>query len=152
MISTRRTIAAPGMMAGSERSRWSRAQRHAASVRKETPMQSSLDLWLNVFCAVVFPLLILANLAGWGTTSPASTYLWREEPGLMRVSMVVIGILALWSMAQIALRFGLIGDTGLNAVMVALGVPFLVAAVGEIWLAARALLRYRRRRADGLPR
>src|SRR5665647_2843446 len=76
----------------------------------EKPMQplSDYDLVLNIFVAVVMPLLILVNLMNWGASSAMSTYLWREHPGLMKVSLVVIGLISLYSMVQLAVHYGLI--------------------------------------------
>ena len=72
---------------------------------------TTYDLVLNIFVVVIMPLLIVANLKGWGTQSPLNIYLWRESPNLMRVSLVILGLLALYSLVQLAGYFGLISPS-----------------------------------------
>ena len=52
------------------------------------------------------PILIFANLMDWGTKSPLNVYLWREHPNLMRVSLVILGLLALNAMVGLAAHYG----------------------------------------------
>jgi len=106
-----------------------------------------VDLYLNIFIAVVFPVLIIFNLASWEVKSPLNTYLWREEPNLMRVSLVVIALLTAFTYGRLAVHFGVLTPSALNILMVLIGLPFLVAAIAEIWLAVGALRRYLRSRA-----
>lgn len=106
----------------------------------------TVELYLNVFIAIWFPLLIVVNLRSWGARSPLNAYLWREEPNLMRVSLVVIGLLTAFTYARLAAHFGLLAGSVLNVIMLVTGVPFLVAAIAEIWLGTRALRRYLRAR------
>jgi len=101
-------------------------------------------LVLNIFVAVVMPLLILANVMGWGARTPVNDFLWRDHTNFMRISMVIIGLLALWSMVQLAAHFGLISAGVADVAMPVLGIPFLILAVVEIWLAFRALQDYLR--------
>ncbi len=105
-----------------------------------------VDLALNIFIAVGFPLIIAANVWNWGPRSPLNGYMWREEPSLMRVSLVVIALLALFAYVQLALHFGLLSAPYDNVAMAVIGVPFAIAAVAEIWLAVGALRRYLRAR------
>jgi hypothetical protein len=107
------------------------------------------QLILNFFVAVMMPLLILANVMGWGARTPVNDFLWRDHPNFMRVSMVIIGLLALWSIVQLAAHFGLISTGVADVAMPILGVPFLILAVVEIWLAFRALKDYLRMRRSG---
>lgn len=107
------------------------------------------QLILNFFVAVVMPLLILANVMGWGARTPVNDFLWRDHPNFMRVSMIIIGLLALWSIVQLAAHFGLISTGVADVAMPILGVPFLILAVVEIWLAFRALKDYLRMRRSG---
>lgn len=104
------------------------------------------DLVLNIFVVIVMPLLIVSNLRGWGTASPLNTYLWREHAGLMRVSMLILGLLTLWALVQLAGHFGLITGAVADVAMPVIGIPFLIAAVVEIWLAIRAFMHYLRAR------
>jgi hypothetical protein len=114
----------------------------------ETPMQplDTYHLVLNIFVAVVMPLLILANVMGWGARTPVNDFLWRDHTNFMRLSMVIIGLLALWSMVQLAAHFGLISFGAADVAMPILGVPFLILAVVEIWLAFKAFKDYRQMR------
>lgn len=107
------------------------------------------QLILNFFVAVVMPLLILANVMGWGARTPVNDFLWRDHLNFMRVSMAIIGLLALWSIVQLAAHFGLISTGVADVAMPILGVPFLILAVVEIWLAFRALKDYLRMRRSG---
>lgn len=106
------------------------------------------DLYLNLFVAVVMPLMILVNLTGRGAANPRNTYLWREHPNFMWLSMGIIGLLSIWSMIQLAGHFHLISGEAVQAVMVVIGVPFLVLAFVEIWLGARLLVQYLRTRGS----
>ncbi len=107
---------------------------------------TTYDLVLNIFVVVIMPLLIVANLKGWGTQSPLNIYLWRESPNLMRVSLVILGLLTLYSLAQLAGYFGLISPSVLDYVLPAIGIPFLIAAIVEIWLVVKAISQYMRAR------
>lgn len=98
---------------------------------------STFDLYLNIFNAVVLPLLIVANLSGWVARNPANACLWREHGTFMRLSMVILGLLSLWSIAQIAGHFGLISGPAVEIIVMVIGVPFLFAAVVEIRLGAK---------------
>ena len=86
-------------------------------------------LVLNIFVAVVMPLLILANVMGWGARTPVNDFLWRDHTNFMRISMVIIGLLALWSMVQLAAHFGLISTGTADVAMPVLGVPFLLSLI-----------------------
>ena len=103
-------------------------------------------LVLTAFVAVVMPMISLANVMGWGARTPMNDFLWRDHANFMRVSMVIVGLLAAWSMVQLAGHFGLISAASANIALPLLGIPFLVLAVAEIWLAFRALKDYLRMR------
>jgi len=106
---------------------------------------TTYDLVLNIFVVVIMPLLIVANLKSWGA-SPLNDYLWRENPNLMRVSLVILGLLTLFSLVQLAGYFGLVSTSVLDYVLPAIGIPFLVAAIVEIWLVLKAISQYMRAR------
>jgi hypothetical protein len=106
---------------------------------------TTYDLFLNIFVVVIMPLLIVANLKNWGA-SPLNDYLWRENPSLMRVSLVILGMLTLFSLVQLAGYFGLVSPSVLDYVLPAIGIPFLVAAIVEIWLVLKAISQYMRAR------
>jgi hypothetical protein len=105
---------------------------------------TTYELVLNLFIAVVMPLLILANLRDWGMKSPMNVYLWREAPNLMRVSLVILGLLAVWSVIRLGGHFGLLPADLVDTALLVVGVPFLIAAVAEIWLVAKAARQYLR--------
>ena len=109
---------------------------------------SQYDLYLNFFVAVVMPILILTNLMSWGINSPLNVYLWREQPNLMRVSLVILGLLAVWSVIRLAGHFGLLSAGLVDSALLVVGVPFLVAAVAEIWLVSKAARQYLRAQAN----
>lgn len=104
------------------------------------------ELYLNIFVAVVMPLLIAANLTGRVRANPRNAYLWRDHPNFMWLSMGIIGLLSLWSMVQLAGHFGLIGGAAVELALPVIGVPFLILAVAEIWLGVRLLVQYLRTR------
>ena len=106
---------------------------------------SPFEVYLNIFIAVVFPLLIVRNLVD-GERSPRNSYLWRHEADLMRVSLIVIGILWVWTLARLAIHFQVLTRGAIQPVMLILAIPFGIAAVAEIWLGTGALLRYMRNR------
>ena len=41
------------------------------------------------------------------SSSPLNAYLWREHPNLMRVSLVILGLLALNAVVTLAEHYGL---------------------------------------------
>jgi hypothetical protein len=105
------------------------------------------DLYLNVFVAVVMPVIILANLMGW-SRNPMNDYLWREHAPFMWLSMAIIGLLAVWSWFQLAGHFGLVSAATVDTALVVIGVPFLIAAFVEIWLGVRLVLLWLRTRGN----
>lgn len=104
------------------------------------------DVVLNCFVVVVMPLLIVANLQNWGLRSPLNEYLWREHPTLMRLSLFIIGLLTLSAAVQLAGHFGLMSASAVDFALPLIAIPFLMAAVVEIWLGIGAVVRYRRMR------
>ncbi|MFA5899682.1 MAG: hypothetical protein WC829_11285 [Hyphomicrobium sp.] len=106
----------------------------------------TFDLYLNIFIAIWFPLLILVNLKNWGERSPFNSYLWRMEPGLMRMSLVLVAIMAAYAGVRLAVQFGLLPSTRMETALAVLAVPFLLGSVAELWLGGRALVRYMRSR------
>ncbi len=104
------------------------------------------DIVLNCFVIVVMPLLIVANLQKWGLRSPLNEYLWREHPTLMRLSLFIIGLLTLSSAVQLAGHVGLMPAAAVDFALPLIGIPFLIAAVIEIWLGVAAVVQYRRMR------
>jgi hypothetical protein len=107
---------------------------------------SDFDLYLNLFVAVVMPILIVTNLMNWGTNSPLNVYLWREHPNLMRVSLVLLGLIALNAIVGLAAHYDLLPAAAVDYATLVLGLPFLITSVAVIWLSVRAVLQYLRAR------
>ena len=107
---------------------------------------SQYDLYLNLFVVIVMPLLIVTNLMNWGTNSPLNVYLWREHPNLMRVSLVLLALIALNAFVGLAAHYGLLPAAAVDTATLVLGIPFLLASVAVIWLSVRAVLQYLRAR------
>lgn len=105
------------------------------------------DLYLNIFVGVVMPLIILANLMGW-SRNPMNDYLWREHSRFMWLSMAIIGMLAVWSWIQLGVHFGIVPTAFGETALLVIGVPFLIAAVAEIWIATKLLIRWLRTRGS----
>lgn len=108
------------------------------------------DLYMNIFAAVVLPLIIAANLNPRVRSFGNNAYLWRDHAKFMWLSMVIIGLLSLWSIVQLAGHFGLVSGQVVQVAMPAFGIPFLILAVAEIWMAGRiAIQLLQARRAAG---
>ncbi|WP_072377476.1 hypothetical protein [Hyphomicrobium sp. NDB2Meth4] len=107
------------------------------------------DLYLNFFVAIGMPLIILANLRPSVRNSPLNAFLWRDHTNFMRTSMVIIAMLSLWSMVQLAGHYGLASAAFVDWAVLAIGIPFLVAAVAEIWFGAQFLRQCLRARFSG---
>jgi hypothetical protein len=108
------------------------------------------DLYMNIFAAVVLPLIIAANLNPRVRSFGNNAYLWRDHAKFMWLSMVIIVLLSLWSIVQLAGHFGLVSGQVVQVAMPAFGIPFLILAVAEIWMAGRiAIQLLQARRAAG---
>jgi hypothetical protein len=108
------------------------------------------DLYVNIFAAVVLPLILAANLNPRVRSSGKNAYLWREHAKFMWLSMVIIGLLSMWSMVQLAGHFGLVSGQMVQSAMPVFGIPFLILAVAEIWMAGRIAIGFlQARRAAG---
>lgn len=106
---------------------------------------SNFDLYLNFAVAVLMPLLIVANMFDL-SSSPFNAYLWREHPNLMRVSLFMLGLLALNAMATLAEHYGLISAATAEYAIPVLGIPFMITSIAVIWLSVRAVTQYLRTR------
>ena len=109
----------------------------------------TFDLALNFFVVVVMPLLMWANLRGVASTSPMNQYLWREHPNFMRVSLVILGLLTVFSAITLLEHYGILSHAFASVAGIVIGIPFLVVAVVEIWLAIVVLRKYLAARAAG---
>jgi len=110
---------------------------------------STFDLVMNFLVVIVMPLLILANLRNFGRKSPLKTYLWNEHPNFMRVSLVVIGLLMMFSVTGLLGYYGLVSPTFVEYAAPVLAILFLIVALAEIWLSIAVLRKYFRTRKAG---
>lgn len=104
----------------------------------------SLDthaLVMNAFIVVAMPLVILVNLRGAARTSPMHNYLWRENPNLMRVMLVILGAVMLFSVIDILAHKGVISPLMREMLSMLVGVPFLFLSLATIVLAAICMVR-----------
>ena len=106
-------------------------------------------LVLNFTILIMMPLIIWANLRQNGTANPFNTYLWTEHPNFMRISLVIIGLLILYSSVALLGHFGFLAGGVVDVANLVIGIPFLVLAVVEIVLAVRVLLKFLRERKAG---
>ena len=102
----------------------------------------TFDLCINFAAAIGMPLIIIANLMPSVRNNARNAFLWRDHPGLMRVSMVIVGLLALWSMVRLAVHFGPMSPATADWAVLMIGIPFLIAAVAEIWLGLRLVRQW----------
>ena len=86
-------------------------------------------LVVNFTILIMMPLIIWANLRQNRMASPFSAYLWTEHPNFMRISLVIIGLLVVYSAVTLLGHFG-----------------FLPGDVVEIVLAVRVALKFLRDR------
>jgi hypothetical protein len=99
------------------------------------------DLVLNSLVVVMMPLIIWANLRNMGLKSPVHTVLWSGYPGLMRTSLVMLGLLTAYSASELLAHFGVISAAMAELAVPVFGVPFLVVSVAMIWFAVMAVLK-----------
>jgi hypothetical protein len=106
-------------------------------------------LVVNFTILIMMPLIIWANLRQNRTGNPLNTYLWTEHPNLMRVSLVIIGLLVLYSAVALLGHFGFLAGGVVEVANIVIGIPFLFLALVEIVLAVRALRQFLRERKAG---
>ena len=106
-------------------------------------------LIINFFVVVMMPLIIWGNLRKSGRSAPLNAYLWSEHRNFMRVSMLVIGVLTLFSAVTLLGHYGVVSGSFVEVANLVIGIPFLVLAVVEIVLAARVALKFMRDRKAG---
>jgi hypothetical protein len=114
----------------------------------ELPMQplDTYHLILNYIILIMMPLIIWANLRMNPNASPVSAYLWNEHPNFMRISLVVIGLLVVFSAVSLLGHYGVLSGDTIDAANIAIAIPFLVLAVVEIVLGVRLVLKFLRDR------
>ena len=104
------------------------------------------SLIVDFIILFVMPLIIWANLRQSSASKPLNAYLWTEHPNFMRVSLVIIGLLVLYSAVALLGHFGVLPSDVVETANIVIGIPFLFLAVVEIVLAARAGLKFLRDR------
>jgi hypothetical protein len=105
------------------------------------PAPDTHDLVVNAFVVVVMPLIIWSNLKGARLKSRASDYLWREHANFMRVSLLILALLTLFSVVELLGAFGLISPAAEETLGIAVGIPFLFAALALFWLGGLVAVR-----------
>jgi hypothetical protein len=121
---------------------------------RELPMHTldTYDLALNTLVVVMMPLIIVANLRMRGRGSLAHEWLWRETPNFMRMARVILGLLTLFSAVALLGNSGFVPEALQETLEIAIGVPFMAAAVAMIVLtvpAAVKIVRMLRARTTG---
>jgi len=97
----------------------------------------------------MMPLIIWANLSQNRRPSPFSDYLWTEHPNFMRISLVIIGLLVVYSAVALLGHFGFLAGAVVEVANIVVGIPFLFLAVVEIVLAVRVVVKFLRARKAG---
>ena len=97
------------------------------------------DLIFNILALVMMPLILWANLPRVGRKSPLHAYLWREHPNLMRVALLIIALVALFAACSLLADFGLLSPAAEEATAMAIGIPFMIAALAMIGLTVAAV-------------
>jgi len=103
-------------------------------------------LIINLFVVIAMPLIIWGNVRKNAKSTPFSDYLWSEHRNFMRVSMVVIGVLTLFSAVALLGHFGVVSGAFVDVANLVIGIPFLFLAVVEIVLAVCVALKFTRDR------
>jgi len=99
------------------------------------------DLLLHITVLVMMPLIIWANLRRAALHTPFNAYLWRENTNLMRVAVLILVMLTLFSACALLADFGLISPAVEEATTIVIGIPFMLAAVAMIVLSIVAVVR-----------
>ncbi len=105
---------------------------------------ASLDsnILITMFSALVLPLIVAVNI--WdrkAPSSPLSAYMWREEPLVWMLGLVFLSLLSLFSIVDLASRFGWLPADVASFVMPVFGVPVMALALAVLVLGSRAVLR-----------
>jgi hypothetical protein len=117
----------------------------------EPPMPSSItcDLVQNIAVMVILPLIIWMNIGRRARANPIHARLWNDYANLMRISVLILMLLTLFAACAVLTDLGLISEAMEEKVAMAIGIPFLFAAVVMIPLAIAAAFRAMRGRRDG---
>ncbi len=110
---------------------------------------TTYGLIVNFSILIMMPIIIWGNLRQSGRSAPMNAYLWAEHPTFMRISLIVIGMLVVYSAVELLGHFGVLSGGIVEIANIAIGIPFLVLAVVEIVLAVRVALKFLRDRKAG---
>ena len=106
-------------------------------------------LIVNFAVVIMMPLIIWGNLRKNARSTPFSDYLWSEHRNFMRISMVIIGLITVFSAVALLGHYGVVSGAFVDAANLVIGIPFLFLAVVEIVLAVRVALKFMRDRKAG---
>lgn len=107
----------------------------------------TFDLVAKLFSAVVLPLIIVLNIRQRAHPStPFAAYLWTEERRLTVVALVFLGVLAAFSILDLATHFGIVSSAVSEAMLPVLGVPMAAMALAVLVLGMRATFKFMRAR------
>jgi len=106
-------------------------------------------LIVNFIVVIMMPLIIWGNLRKSARSTPFNDYLWTEHRNFMRVSMLVVEVLAVFSAVTLLGHFGVVSGGFVEVANLVIGIPFLFLAVVEIVLAVRVALKFLRDRKTG---
>lgn len=109
---------------------------------------TTYELVVNFVILIMMPVIIWANLRQIPRT-PFNDYLWAEHPNFMRISLIIIGMLVVYSAVTLLGHFGVLEGGIVEIVNIVIGIPFLVLAVVEIVLAVKVALKFLRNRKAG---
>lgn len=113
---------------------------------------TTYGLIVNFAVLIMMPIIIWGNLRQSGRTAPINAYLWSEHPNFMRVSLLILGMLILFSAITLLGHFGVLAGGIVEIASMVIGIPFLVLAILEIVLAAKAAFKFLRNRKAGTSR
>ena len=110
---------------------------------------NTYGLIVNFAIVIMMPLIIWGNLRKNARSTPFSDYLWTEHRNFMLISMLVIGLITVFSAVALLGHYGVVSGEFVDVANLVIGIPFLVLAVVEIVLAVRVALKFLRDRKAG---
>jgi putative exporter of polyketide antibiotics len=105
------------------------------------PTSITYDLVQNIAVLVILPLIIWLNLRRRARANPIHARLWHDYANLMRVSVLILTLLTLFATCAVLTDLGLISEATEEKIAMAIGIPFLFAAIFMIPLAIAAAFR-----------
>lgn len=107
---------------------------------------STFDLVMTSFSAVVLPVIVYLNIRQRENPStPFAAHMWRNEPRATIAGLVFLSILALFSMLDLAVHFGIVAPAASEIAGRVLAIPaallalyIMVFAIRAVYLAVRS--------------